>query len=49
MLDLSTRNAKYFRIDKLKQAKIVDPDRHTNRLMVTMKTDLRLSHEPGTY
>ena len=46
VLDLSTRNAKYFRIDKLKQAKIVDPDRHTNRLMATMKTDLRLSHEP---
>lgn len=46
VLDLSTRNAKYFRIDKLKQAKIVDPDRHTNRLMATMKMDLRLSHEP---
>lgn len=46
VLDLSLRNAKYFRIDKLKQAKIVDPDRHTDRLMATMKTDLRLSHEP---
>lgn len=46
VLDLSLRNAKYFRIDKLKQAKIVDPDRHTNRLMATMKSDLRLSHEP---
>ena len=46
VLDLSLRNAKYFRIDKLKQAKIVDPDRHISRLMVTMKTDLRLSNEP---
>lgn len=46
VLDLSLRNAKYFRIDKLKQAKIVDPDRHTNRLMATMKSDLRLIHEP---
>ena len=46
VLDLSLRNAKYFRIDKLKQAKIVDPDRHNNRLMATMKSDLRLSHEP---
>ena len=45
-LDVSLRNAKYFRIDKLKQAKIVDPDRHTNRLMATMKSDLRLIHEP---
>ena len=46
VLDLSLRNAKYFRIDKLKQAKIVDPDRHNNRLMATMKSDLRLIHEP---
>ena len=28
ILDLSIRNAKYFRLDKLKQIKIVDPDRH---------------------
>lgn len=46
VLDLSLRNAKYFRIDKLKQAKIVDPDRHISRLMATMKSDLRLSNEP---
>ncbi|MBU2921851.1 excinuclease ABC subunit UvrC [Winogradskyella psychrotolerans] len=46
ILDLSIRNAKYFRMDKLKQVKIVDPDRHANRIMAQMKADLRLSEEP---
>ncbi|MBU2927985.1 excinuclease ABC subunit UvrC [Winogradskyella psychrotolerans] len=46
ILDLSIRNAKYFRMDKLKQIKIVDPDRHANRIMAQMKADLRLSEEP---
>ena len=46
LLDLSERNAKYFRLDQLKQVKITDPDRHTNRLMAQMKADLRLSVEP---
>jgi excinuclease ABC subunit C len=46
ILDLSRRNAMYFRMDKLKQIKIVDPDRHANRIMAQMKADLRLSEEP---
>ena len=46
VLDLSLRNAKYYRMDQLKQIKIVDPDRHTNRIMAQMKKDLRLSVEP---
>ena len=46
ILDLSIRNAKYYRMDKLKQIKIVDPDRHANRIMAQMKADLRLSEEP---
>lgn len=46
VLDLSIRNAKYYRMDQLKQIKIVDPDRHTNRIMAQMKKDLRLSIEP---
>tara|TARA_Y100000780_G_C13681675_1_gene416279 strand:- start:1275 stop:2669 length:1395 start_codon:yes stop_codon:yes gene_type:complete len=46
ILDLSERNAKYYRMDKLKQIKIVDPDRHANRIMAQMKADLRLSEEP---
>jgi len=46
VLDLSIRNAKYYRMDQLKQIKIVDPDRHATRIMVQMKKDLRLSVEP---
>ncbi|KAA3625112.1 MAG: excinuclease ABC subunit UvrC [Flavobacterium sp.] len=46
ILDLSERNAKYFRMERFKQAKIVDPDRHEKRIMAQMKTDLRLSEEP---
>jgi excinuclease ABC subunit C len=46
ILDLSTRNAKYFRMERFKQARIVDPDRHENRIMEQMKKDLRLTEEP---
>ncbi|MDV6169594.1 excinuclease ABC subunit UvrC [Flavobacterium sp. DG1-102-2] len=46
ILDLSERNARFFRMDQLKQIKIVDPDRHTNRIMAQMKADLRLPEEP---
>jgi excinuclease ABC subunit C len=31
------RNAKFYRIEQLKQLQIVDPDRHTNRIMAQMK------------
>ena len=46
LVDLSERNAKYFRMERFKQMQIVYPDRHTNRLMTQMKADLRLSEEP---
>ena len=46
ILDLSTRNAKFFRIEQLKQLQIVDPERHTIRIMAQMQKDLRLSVEP---
>ena len=46
ILDLSIRNAKFYRIEQLKQLQIVDPDRHTNRIMAQMQKDLRLSVEP---
>ena len=46
ILDLSVRNAKYYRIERFKQIKITDPDRHVNRIMSQMKTDLRLHEEP---
>jgi len=46
ILDLSIRNAKFFRIEQLKQLQIVDPDRHANRIMAQMQKDLRLPVEP---
>jgi excinuclease ABC subunit C len=46
ILDLSLRNAKYYRMERFKQIKITDPDRHVNRIMAQMKVDLRLSEEP---
>lgn len=46
ILELSERNARFFRQDRFKQIKITDPDRHTKRIMAQMKGDLRLSEEP---
>ena len=46
IVDLSIRNAKYFRQDRFKQIQIIDPDRHTNRIMRQMQKDLRLKKEP---
>jgi excinuclease ABC subunit C len=46
ILELSERNARYYRLDQLKQIQIVDPERHTNRIMAQMQKDLRLSVEP---
>ena len=46
ILDLSIRNAKFCRIEQLKQLQIVDPERHSNRIMAQMQKDLRLPVEP---
>ncbi|MDP2161361.1 MAG: excinuclease ABC subunit UvrC, partial [Flavobacterium sp.] len=46
ILELSQRNAKYHRLEQLKQIQIVDPERHTNRIMAQMQKDLRLTVEP---
>ncbi|WP_158974731.1 excinuclease ABC subunit UvrC [Cellulophaga sp. L1A9] len=46
ILELSERNAKLQRQERFNQIKIMDPERHTNRLMAQMKKDLRLSEEP---
>jgi len=46
IIELSQRNAKYYRQERFKQIKIVDPDRHVKRIMAQMKKDLRLSSEP---
>ncbi|HDZ15287.1 MAG TPA: excinuclease ABC subunit C, partial [Pricia sp.] len=46
IVDLSERNAKFFRQERFKQIKIIDPDRHTNRIMAQMQKDVRLAAEP---
>jgi len=46
IIDLSLRNAKYFRMERFKQMKIVDPKRHENRILTQMKTDLRMQELP---
>jgi excinuclease ABC subunit C len=46
IVELSLRNAKYYRQEQFKQLKIVDPDRHVNRIMAQMQKDLRLTSEP---
>lgn len=46
ILDLSLRNAKYFKQEQWKQQKMVDPERHTKRILAQMQKDLRLPSEP---
>ncbi len=46
IIELSERNAKYYRQEQFKQIKISDPDRHVKRIMTQMQKDLRLSEEP---
>jgi len=46
IIELSERNAKYYRQEQFKQIKIADPDRHVKRIMAQMQKDLRLSEEP---
>lgn len=46
IVDLSLRNAKYFRQERFKQIQIVDPDRHSKRIMLQMQKDLRLKGPP---
>ncbi|CAM1343190.1 excinuclease ABC subunit UvrC [Tenacibaculum aestuarii] len=46
IVELSERNAKFYRQEQFKQIKIVDPDRHVKRIMAQMQKDLRLGKEP---
>ena len=46
IIELSERNAKYYRQEQFKQIKIAYPDRHVKRIMTQMQKDLRLSEEP---
>jgi excinuclease ABC subunit C len=46
LLELSERNAKYYQMEKQKQESLVDPERHTIRLLEQMRKDLRLVELP---
>lgn len=46
IVELSEKNAKEYRIEMLKQVQIIDPERHTNRIMAEMQKLLRLPEEP---
>jgi excinuclease ABC subunit C len=46
LLELSERNVDYYRREKIKQESLVDPERHTKRILEQMKKDLHLTEEP---
>jgi excinuclease ABC subunit C len=46
LVDLSIKNVRYFRLEKLKSIQITDPERHVERVMEQMRTDLRLAIQP---
>ena len=46
LLDLSLKNVSLFKLEKLKQVQIVDPERHSKRILNQMKIDLRLPFYP---
>jgi excinuclease ABC subunit C len=46
LLDLSQRNATYYMRDRLKQLEQTNPEAHTQRILETIKADLRLTELP---
>lgn len=46
LLELSERNAKYYLLEKRKQQELVDPERHSKRILNTMMADLQLPEPP---
>lgn len=46
LLDLCLRNALEYKQEQDKQTSIIDPERHTSRIMQTMMKDLRMTEEP---
>lgn len=47
LLELSERNARYYMMDKHRQESVKDPERSTERILETMKKDLRLTELPA--
>ena len=46
LLDLCFKNAELYKKEREKQLEIIDPERHTNRIMHQMMKDLRMKEEP---
>jgi len=46
LLELSERNAKYYLAEKRKQLELVDPERHSKRILNTIAKDLRMKTLP---
>lgn len=46
LLDLSERNAKYYKLEREKRKELVDPDRHKKRILEKLKQDLQLKEHP---
>jgi len=46
LLELSERNAKYYRLEKQKKKDLTDPERHSKRILLKMQADLRTNEPP---
>ncbi len=46
LLELSERNAEQYKKDRQAQIALVDPERHTNRILEKMMQDLRMKEKP---
>jgi excinuclease ABC subunit C len=46
LIDLSMRNANFYRLEKLKQEKIVSPEKHTDRILNQIQKDFRVPELP---
>ncbi len=46
LLELSERNAKYYRLEQQKQKDLLDPERHSKRILKQLMKDLRLTEYP---
>lgn len=46
LLELSEKNLEYYQKEKQKQEDLIDPERHTKRILKQMMKDLRLKEEP---
>ena len=46
LIELSLRNTKFYKLEKLKHEKITDPEKHSTRILERLKLDLRLKELP---